>query len=67
MTDHHDEALPAGSRDDDLALLAAGGYTGWWDEQGRPAPWPEDFFDPSSGWQPAGSDTPAPTNGGPAF
>ena len=28
----------------DLALLAAGYDTGWWDEDGRPAPWPEDFW-----------------------
>jgi hypothetical protein len=24
--------------------------TGWWDESGRPAPWPEDFADPDAGW-----------------
>ena len=28
----------------DLALLTAGYDTGWWDEHGRPAPWPEDFW-----------------------
>lgn len=38
------------SRANDLALLAAGIETGWWDEHGIPAPWPEDFFDPNSGW-----------------
>ena len=27
--------------DHDLALLAAGYHTGFWDEYGRPAPWPE--------------------------
>ncbi len=37
----------------DLATLAAGGYTGWWDDHGRPAPWPDDFFDPDSDWRPA--------------
>ncbi len=31
-------------RDRDLALLAAADETGWWDEHGRPAPWPEDFW-----------------------
>ena len=37
---------------------AAGGNTGWWDDHGRPAPWPDDFFDPDSGWQPTtGGDT----------
>ena len=27
--------------DHDLALLAAGYHTGFWDEYGRPAPWPD--------------------------
>jgi len=39
-------------REHDLDALAAGGHTGWWDEHGRPAPWPEDFFDPDSDWRP---------------
>ena len=34
-----------------LELLAAGHDTGWWDEHGKPAPWPKDFLDPDSGWQ----------------
>jgi len=29
--------------DHDLALLAAGHDTGFWDEHGRPAPWPDDI------------------------
>lgn len=29
---------------------AAGEETGWWDERGRPGPWPEDFDGSSSGW-----------------
>ena len=37
MTSHHDR---------DLATLAAGGDTGWWNDDGTPAPWPDDFFDP---------------------
>ncbi|WP_113719079.1 hypothetical protein [Arthrobacter dokdonensis] len=37
-------------RAEDLALLAAGEETGWWDETGRPAPFPEDFLDPNAGW-----------------
>ena len=45
-------------RDRDLAILAAGGYTGWWDEHGQPAPWPDDFFDPDSDWRPATNPTP---------
>ncbi|MEA5055274.1 MAG: hypothetical protein VB093_17780 [Propionicimonas sp.] len=28
----------------DLALLATGEETGWWDDTGRPAPWPNDFW-----------------------
>ena len=36
----------------DLTTLAAGGYTGWWDEHGQPAPFPDDFFDPDTDWRP---------------
>ena len=35
-----------------LDQLAATGYTGWYDQHGVPAPWPEDFCDRGSGWQP---------------
>ena len=35
-----------------LAALAAGHETGWWDEHGVPAPWPEDLLDPNNGWRP---------------
>ncbi|OIH82857.1 hypothetical protein BLJ79_18095 [Arthrobacter sp. UCD-GKA] len=58
---------------EDLALLAAGEETGWWDESGAPAPWPQDFLDPAGGWAdarfagdppwrvpPAANDGPAP-------
>lgn len=38
------------TQQEDLALLAAGEETGWWDGQGRPAPWPEDFDGPDSCW-----------------
>ena len=31
-------------RQHDLDLLAAGEETGWWDEHGTPAPFPEDFW-----------------------
>ena len=43
---------------------AADYYLGWWDENGRPAPWPEDFFLPDGTvnphWQPSsgGPETP---------
>ena len=42
----------------DLAVLAAGGYTGWWDEHGVPAPWPDDFFNPDTDWRPATTNPP---------
>lgn len=42
----------------DLTILAAGGFTGWWDEHGQPAPFPDDFFDPDSDWRSSSSDTP---------
>jgi hypothetical protein len=43
-----------------LDLLAAGHETGWYDQHGDPAPWPEDFLDPDSGWQTArGGENPA--------
>jgi hypothetical protein len=41
-----------------LRALRAGYETGWWDDRGIPAPWPEDFLDPNSGWR--GSDEPSP-------
>ena len=34
-----------------LDQLAATGYTGWYDDNGVPAPWPDDFLDPDSGWR----------------
>ena len=34
--------------DHDLALLAAGYHTGFWDEYGRSAPWPDDITE----WRP---------------
>ncbi len=51
--------ISAPERGDDSALLAAGHETGWWDEHGRPAPWPEDFWRPDGtinpDWQPGGT------------
>jgi hypothetical protein len=38
MTTHHSQ------REDDLATLTAGSFTGWWDEHGQPAPWPDDLL-----------------------
>ena len=45
-------------RERDLAILTAGGHTGWWDEHGQPAPFPDDFFDPDTEWRSSDSDTP---------
>ena len=42
-----------------LRTLAAGYETGWWDHNGVPAPWPDDFLEPNSGWQPDSHDTSA--------
>lgn len=49
---------PTTQREYDLAILAAGSYTGWWDQHGQPAPFPDDFFDPDTGWRPTSNDTP---------
>jgi hypothetical protein len=48
---------PGLTRPSYLKLLAAGHDTGWWDEHGKPAPWPEDFLDPDSGWHQEGGGT----------
>lgn len=45
------------TRADDDAILTAGGETGWWDDHGRPAPWPNDFLDPDTGWTGPDTDT----------
>jgi hypothetical protein len=45
-------------REHDLAILIAGGFTGWWDEHGQPAPFSDDFFDPHSDWRPSSNNTP---------
>jgi hypothetical protein len=36
----------------DLAQLAAGRETGFWDDHGQPAPWPDDLDE----WRPTTSD-----------
>ena len=38
------------TREEDLIILARGEETGFWDDDGRPAPWPENFLDPEAGW-----------------
>ena len=54
---------PRTQREIDHALLAAGEETGWWNEHGVPAPFPDDFFDPDSGWAPAASPVAEPPDG----
>lgn len=50
MTRLRDIYGPGHSQADYQRALTAGHETGWWNEHGRPAPWPEDFLDPTSGW-----------------
>jgi hypothetical protein len=51
MTDPAGKWHPFGrTRQEDLNILANGGETGWWDDNGRPTPWPEDFLNPEAGW-----------------
>jgi putative transposase len=45
-----------------LTALNAGHETGWWDEHGHPAPWPEDFLDPNNGWRPGPGPLTTPFN-----
>lgn len=52
---------PTRRRGLDLALLAAGGHTGWWDEHGRRPPWPRTSPTPT----PLGGPRPTPRAGSP--
>jgi hypothetical protein len=47
----------------DLALLEAGYETGFWDDNGRPAPWPDDIDE----WRPASYDPISLKPGEPPF
>jgi len=47
----------------DLALLHAGYETGWWDENGRPSPWPDDIDE----WRPTATEPITPTPDEPAY
>lgn len=47
----------------DLALLQDGYETGFWDDHGRPAPWPDDIDE----WRPAVHDPVTPRPGEPPF
>ncbi len=48
---------PGLTREAYLKLHAGGRDTGWYDQHGDPAPWPEDFLDPDSGWHQQGGAT----------
>ena len=49
---------PGHTQADYQRALAAGYETGWWGEHGVPAPWPDDFLDPNSGWHDPKPDSP---------
>ena len=48
---------------DDLTLLTAGLETGFWDDQGRPAPWPDNLDE----WRPTNTEPITPEPGQPPF
>ena len=52
------DARHAAQLEHDLATLAAGADTGWWDEHHAPAPWPADPFDANTEWRPETASTP---------
>ena len=43
---------PGHQHEHDLALLTAGYETGFWDDHGQPAPWPDDLDE----WRPTTSE-----------
>lgn len=49
-------AGPRSHPEQDLTDLAAGPEADWWDEKGRPAPWPDDFSDPDNDRRSAAND-----------
>ena len=63
MTHRPDAYGPAHSRADYLHTLAAGHETGWWDDNGHPAPWPDDILDPDTEWRPDTNPTSQPASG----
>lgn len=52
-----------GEHPDDHSRLAAGLETGFWDDHGQPAPWPDDIDE----WSPTSSEPITPEPGQPAF
>jgi hypothetical protein len=65
MTRPRDIYGPGSTQAEYRRALRAGYDTGCWDENGIPAPWPEDFLDPHSGWQP--SDQPGQESNNPSL
>ncbi len=57
MSQHHPG--PGLTHQQYLDLLAAGHETGWWDDHGQPAPWPDDIDE----WRPATSEPTTPEPG----
>ena len=47
MTRLRDIDGPGFTQAEYLRTLAAGYETGWWDHNGVPAPWPDDFHEPN--------------------
>ena len=58
MTRLRDIHGPGFTQAEYLRALAAGYETGWWDDQGIPAPWPDDIDDPTAAGRPATTTTP---------
>ncbi|MDA8439784.1 MAG: hypothetical protein M0Z51_13125 [Propionibacterium sp.] len=52
---------PGHPRADYQHTLTGGHDTGWWDDNGHPAPWPDDFLDPDTHWRPDTNPTTQPT------
>ncbi|MDJ0325208.1 hypothetical protein QMG61_15690 [Cryobacterium sp. PH31-AA6] len=59
MNDPTRPGQPLALARDDQHTVAAGHETGWWDDNGRAAPWPDDFLDPDAGWTTGTTDVPA--------
>ena len=52
MTRPSDIYGPGHTQAEYLHALAAGYETGWWDDNGTPAPWPNDYNDADTSAQP---------------
>jgi len=63
MTYHDQIPGPAERARLNAALLNDNIESGWWDDQGRPAPWPDDIDE----WRPFTADPVIPEPGQPPF